>query len=219
METNRIVIFDIDGTILLGQSQLLLIKYLHKKKVISKVYFLRLYLWFFLYKVGFVNDPVKVFKYAIVFLKNKKITWADKILQDFVRECLSHHFLDDMLELLEYHKSNGDRIILLSNAMDILVENIGKHLHISENIGTKLEVDKGIFTGNLKSGITYGAAKLVRIKEYIKNSELIRGAVFYTDHHSDIPLLQEVKYPIVVNPTKYLLYEAKKRGWKIIINK
>jgi len=216
----KLIIFDIDGTLLPEQSQFLLLKYLRNKQVIGIVYFARLYFWFALYKVGIAKDPTRVFQYAISFLEGKSKKEAILVMEDFVKNEMDTHFFQEMLVLLESHKARMERVILLSNAMDVLVAAIAKHLGVIEYIGTELEIGEDtLFTGGLVSGITYGEAKIEKLKSYLGNEEsarIIKGASCYTDHHSDIPLLDIVDKPIVVNPTPRLESVAKERQWQIM---
>jgi phosphoserine phosphatase len=38
-------------------------------------------------------------------------------------------------------------------------------------------------------------------------------AVFYSDSHADLPLLEAVKQPVVLNPNQPLAELAEQRGW------
>jgi len=71
MENKELVIFDLDGVIVKGQSQKYFLDFLFKKGKIPLYFYLRVYLWFFLYRIGLVKNPKSVMKYAYSFLKGK----------------------------------------------------------------------------------------------------------------------------------------------------
>ena len=217
-KNRQLVIFDIDGTLLSEQSQLLLLQYLRHKKIINIMYFVKLYFWFFLYKLNIVDNPIKIFNYAVMFLSGRSKAWARAIINDFVAYEFNQHLFKDVVDLLQSHQYMGDRVILLSNAMDILVQSIANSMGVKEYIGTELELTKdGLFTGKLADGATYGSKKISRLNEFLKEDKsMIKYATFYTDHHSDISLLSMVANPIVINPTPKLRALAVKRGWQVI---
>ena len=70
----KIVLFDLDNVLLKGQSQKLFVKYLFMKRKVSFFLKLRIYLWFFLYKIGLSQDIEAFRKYAFnkIFLGWKK---------------------------------------------------------------------------------------------------------------------------------------------------
>ena len=48
------------------------------------------------------------------------------------------------------------------------------------------------------------------------NNRSLDDAIFYSDSHNDLPLLQAVTKAVAVDPDDVLLKEAKQQGWEII---
>jgi len=216
---NGIVILDVDDTLIKGQSQQLFIEYLLRKGLISYLSYIRIMAWFILYKLGFVSDPKKIAEYSFRLFKGKSKENIEKISEDFFQEVLSKKFYPEALKIIKEHKNNGRRIILLSNAIEIIIKKISDRLDIPDYVCTKLEMTGEIYTGKISGEITYGQNKVRKIKNYLseKNIQLEQAESWgYGDHSSDIFVLELVKYPFAVNPDKKLKKTANKRNWRIL---
>ncbi|OGD67940.1 hypothetical protein A3I18_01580 [Candidatus Campbellbacteria bacterium RIFCSPLOWO2_02_FULL_35_11] len=216
---NGIVIFDVDDTLIRGQSQQLFIKYLLKRGLISYFVYIKIITWFILYKLGFVSDPKKIAEYSFKLFKGKSKEEIEKLSKDFFQKILSKEFYEETLDIIKEHKNKGHKIILLSNAIEIIVGKISEHLNIPDYICTKLEVVNEIYTGKISGEITYGQNKVEKIKNYLSenNIKLEEAESWgYGDHSSDIFVLELVKYPFAVNPDKKLRKVALERNWKIL---
>lgn len=218
---DEVVIFDIDGTILKGQSQKHFIDYLFKLKIISLFFYIKILIWFFLYKLNLIKDPKKIAEYSFKkILENKKEGYVNDVTKKFFTEKLIHFFYKDALNLINLHKKEGQRIVLVSNTIDIIVKEVAEYLGVSEYLCTNLEKNKNIYTGKIKGEINYGENKAKNIKKYFEKNKLFFSKSWgYGDHFSDIYMLKLVKYPFVINPNKKLRKEAGIKKWNILIFK
>jgi len=218
MSDIKIVILDIDGTLLKEQSQLLLIQYLRKNNIIPFFYYIRILFWFILYKLGIAKDPKVVFEFAIKFLQGREVEEVIGIMRDFIGNVLCARFESKIVSLVKGHIERGDRVIIVSNIIQPLTQVIAEYMGISEHIGTDLEINSGVYTGKIINNITYGKEKLKKLLQYLTLpvGSTLPNSVAYADHYSDIYLLKTVTTPIVVNPKKKLLSYAHKNRWKII---
>lgn len=81
----NIAVFDLDGTIIRGQSQFLFLKFLIKKKVISSFSVIPLFVWFLFYKLKLVSKPDKAFDYALKIFKKNNYNDLSNLAADFVK--------------------------------------------------------------------------------------------------------------------------------------
>ena len=89
-------------------------------------------------------------------------------------------------------------------------------LRIDHVVATHLEVEVGRFTGRIHQPMSYGAGKVVLAEKLAAEQGFDLGeATFYSDSITDLPLLERVKTPIVVNPDRRLRRIALRRGWEI----
>ena len=131
----------------------------------------------------------------------------------------------DLLEKVKDHQAKGDEIILLSGALKpflkAFIKKLGLDVHI---IGTDLMYyPNKICTGEI-GPIVNGDEKVKKVKEWIFHNKK-KGYLpqadqqmiwAYADSESDIPLLEFVHYPVVVNPKADLKTVAFQRKWPIL---
>lgn len=118
---------------------------------------------------------------------------------------------------LAYHKTEGHQIVIASAAVDLLVEPIARNLEVSNQVSTLLDwTPEGRLKDTFKSPNCYGQAKLERVKSLL-NDIAPEGChtYFYSDSKADLPVLEYVDVPIVVDPSKKFEVIAKSRGFEI----
>lgn len=211
----KIVIFDIDGTLIEGQSQRYFIDHLLKKKFISLFNFLKLNLWFIFYKLGIINNPKSALEFALKSTKEKNVQNLEKIADNFFNEILVKKFYKNVLNILN-EKKKDSKIFLMSNSFDFLVEKISKYVNADGFFCTKLERKDGFITGKIINTM-YGNQKVEKLNNFCtENNYNLKDISFYSDHYSDIPVMSIVGEAIAVNPDERLAIYAKGKKWNII---
>jgi len=211
----ELIIFDIDGTIVKGQSQRLFLKYLMSAGMITRIFYIKLMTWFVLYKIGLATNPNKPMEYAFSFLKGKSVGEIASLAHDFFEKKLKSYIYPEALNIIAEHRQAGRTIILVSNAADIIVKEIARHLGVSEYLCTILETDSGLYTGKVY-GSMYGGQKADAITEFSsKRGFELKNAWAYGDHISDSRLLSIVGHPVAVNPSPKLELMARGKDWRI----
>jgi len=217
MENKELVIFDLDGVIIKGQSQKYFLDFLFKEGKVSLYFYLRIYLWFFLHKIGLVKNPKSVMKYAYRFLKGRKKEEVEKIIDLFFEKKLRNFLQGGIIDIIKKHQEKKRELIVVSNAIDIIVKKVINYLNIKYFIATKLEVIDDEYTGRIVGDIVYGCNKVKYIKKFVIKQKIKPSKIWvYTDSSSDIGLLLFADNKIVVNPDFPLLMMARKNKWKIL---
>lgn len=213
----ELVIFDIDKTLIEGQSQRLLINYLYKQNYIGVFFYAKIILWFALYKIGLFKNPRKIMDYSYTFAKGKSVNYIHELLEDFYESVLKECFYQEAVSILEKHSQEKRQILIISNVVSPLARIISDRLSINNYIATKLEKRGNKYTGNIKGEIIYGEEKMKKAKQFMKDQGFSPSNTWaYADHHSDISLLKNTSKPHAVNPTKRLFKEAKRNDWQIL---
>lgn len=214
---NELVIFDLDNTLIKKQSQALLLFYALEKRLISPFFYFTVMIWFIFYKLNLVKNPRKIMEYSFTFLKEKDVVDFKQIIDDFFKEKLKFVIFVDVLKIVNTHKAKGRKILIVSNTIECIPKKIAEFLNINYYIGTRLEIKNNKFTGKIDGDIIYGRNKISAIKKFvIKNNFSLKGSWGYSDHHSDIPFLELVNFPVVVNPSRKLLEKAQKQKWPVL---
>jgi putative phosphoserine phosphatase/1-acylglycerol-3-phosphate O-acyltransferase len=118
--------------------------------------------------------------------------------------------------LVEAHRSKGHTLGIVSSALTYQVEPFARALEIPHVMCTRLEVEDGVFTGEVVKPTCWQEGKLhyARILAEREGFDLAES-YFYTDSADDLPLLEGVGKPRALNPGSRLAGIARNRGWPI----
>ena len=120
----------------------------------------------------------------------------------------------DALQQLRDHKAAGHRIVLLSGALDFLLEPM-KDL-ADDVLCSTLAQENGAYTGELTGAPVAGDARARMLASFARRRSLdLSRSYAYADSISDLPMLEAVGNPVAVNPDRRLGTAAKARGWKV----
>jgi HAD superfamily hydrolase (TIGR01490 family) len=120
-------------------------------------------------------------------------------------------------ELVERCRAQGQEVILVSGALDFLMERLAKHVGATGTIANRLEVKDGYVTGKLLRPIVAGPEKARLVREWAKaRGEDLADCFAYSDSYSDVPMLSVVGHPCAVNPDLRLAKLARTYSWPVI---
>ena len=122
----------------------------------------------------------------------------------------------EAVDLATSHASQGERVFLVSAALQEVVESIADGLGLDGAVGSRAEVQDGVYTGRLERRM-YGPAKAAALRELAGLEGLDLGSsTAYSDSHTDLPFLEAVGSPVAVNPDRALRRIARERGWSVL---
>ncbi|MGE5392648.1 MAG: HAD family hydrolase [Candidatus Saccharibacteria bacterium] len=212
---NGYAVFDVDGTLIEGQSQKELLSYLYGKRYIKLSTYLVIAAWFLMYKMGLLSDPRKVANYAFAFLKGRSVEEFSRLVDNFFDERLKTLIYPEAADIIREHQLKGRTVILLSNAIMPLVQSLAKHLGVKDCIATGLETSGGKFTGRIAGDVVFGENKTTLLRAFITAHALDAGDSWgYGDHVSDAGYLSVVKHAFAANPTQGLRNIAAQNKWE-----
>src|SRR6478735_12470947 len=121
-----------------------------------------------------------------------------------------------MLDEVYAHQDAGRATFIVSAAGNGVVEPLADVLGMDGGIGTRYEVDgDGAFTGRFDGPFVYGAGKVVAMETFAAGHDIdLAQSYAYSDSLSDLPMLEAVGHPVVVNPDPALAAFAKREGWQ-----
>lgn len=215
----EIVFFDLDGTLIEGQSQLAFLSFIRKKKLLKTSAFLKILVGFLFYKLGIVPNPKGPLEYffSLTPLTASSYSQMDKLADDFVKHILSECVYQEGKEIIQKHKKEGRLVVLISGTVDTITSRIAHLLGIDEVISTELERGSKHYLAKIIGNVVFGEEKVARIKKYCeeKGGDL-STAWAYGNHQSDLPMLKVVGYPTAINPDWILKRYAQKHNWPIL---
>ncbi|GAC1687769.1 MAG: HAD-IB family hydrolase [Candidatus Dormibacteraceae bacterium] len=113
------------------------------------------------------------------------------------------------------HKRAGHRVLLLTGALDVVVEPLAELLDVEVDCAHLLVKD-GRLTGDLQAPPPAGEARGTLLEEYAARNGIVLPESFaYADSLSDLGMLELVGTPVAVNPDARLSQVAGQRGWRI----
>ncbi|HUF33980.1 MAG TPA: HAD-IB family hydrolase [Acidimicrobiales bacterium] len=113
------------------------------------------------------------------------------------------------------HRALGHRTVLITGALDIVVERNLAPL-FDDIVCARMGVVDGRYTGELTSAPPTGEARAQAMADYAEAEGLeLEQSVAYADSASDLPMLEAVGFPVAVNPETRLSAIARKRGWLV----
>ena len=214
----NLAIFDLDNTILNGDSDYSWINFLIEKGFVDKDEYERKNKYFYdQYYQGKLNYDEWA-EFALTTIKGKKPEEIEDVLSKFLREIIEPMINIYALKLLHDHTHNNDIMLLASATNSVIVEPIAKRLGFKNIVSTEVEIIDEIYTGKVLGIPALSKGKLIKVKEWmLQNSiESFDNTSFYSDSINDLPLLAAVSKPVAVNPDDMLREECRKRSWEII---
>jgi HAD superfamily hydrolase (TIGR01490 family) len=136
---------------------------------------------------------------------------------DWFRRYVEQHVCDLGRRAVEHHRERGDLLAIVTGASPYAARPLARRLGIEHVVASELEVGpEGLFTGRFVDPLCLGDGKIVRARRLAEAEGFeLSEATFYTDSFTDLPLLEVVAEPVIINPDPRLERLAKKRGWRI----
>ena len=120
-------------------------------------------------------------------------------------------------DLVQRCRADGQEVVLVSGALDFLMERLRKHVGATGFIANRLEFKDGYATGRLLRPVVAGPEKARLIREWAREQGADLADCFaYSDSYSDVPMLSVVGHPCAVNPDLRLSKLARTYSWPVI---
>jgi HAD superfamily hydrolase (TIGR01490 family) len=177
---------------------------------------LKLCLWFLLYKFNLVKDTIKIRKKAFSLMAGWDETETKKLFREFFEQEIKRRIFHQSIKLVKKYISQGYEVILTSASLFEIVNELKAYIDVKFAIATTLEIVNGKYTGKILGRVPYGYDKVKEVKNLLdKTGFSLEGSYAYADHRSDLPLLELVENPVVINPDRKLRKIAKERSWNV----
>lgn len=143
--------------------------------------------------------------------------WDVEQVNAIVEETL-HDIVDPLVykeatQLIAEHKEQGHDIVVLSASGEEVVAPIAKLLGATHSAGTRMVVTDGRYTGEVEFYCSAGNKAAAARDLAERYGYDLRDCHAYSDSVTDLPLLEAVGHPTVVNPDRGLRRHAAQRGW------
>jgi HAD superfamily hydrolase (TIGR01490 family) len=212
----RLALFDLDHTLLNGDSDQLWCDFLIDKGLLDKAIFsAKNEAMARDYKSGAVNVQAFCEFYIGTLTLHSPAGW-EPLRQEFLSDWVAPKLCTGGKAQIKAHQAKGDRVVMTTATNRFITELTAKHLGVQDLIATEAEVHKGLFTGKTSGVLNMREGKVTRLKMWCHEQQLDWAQLEtwgYSDSINDLPLLEAVTHATVTQGDVKLRVEAAKRGW------
>jgi len=213
----RLAIFDLDNTLIAGDSDYLWGEFLVQNQLIDAEEYQKMNQRFY---QQYKNGTLDIFEYQAFSLKplsEHSMAQLQAWHSEFMKQMIMPIMLPKAQAVIEQHRKQGDQLLIITATNSFITRPIGLKLGIDQLIGTEPEIQDGRYTGRVKGIPSFQQGKITRLEDWLADKTLtLEESFFYSDSHNDLPLLEKVTYPIVVDGDETLSKIAHERGWQHI---
>ena len=213
----RLAIFDIDNTLIAGDSDLLWGEFLCERNYVdSNVYKAEHEKYYKDYLSGKL-DINNFLSFQLKVLGENDLNLLKKWRKDFFEEKIRPVILPKAHQLIDKHRNQNHDLLIITATNRFIVEPIATEFRIENLIACEPELNNEQFTGEFTGIPSYAEGKVERFNDWLKTiGRRLEESWFYSDSHNDIPLMKKVNHPVAVDPDESLKNEAIKMDWAII---
>ncbi len=216
----NLALFDLDNTLLSGDSDFEWAQFLVEQGVLDRELFETKNLMFYeQYKAGNLNI-LEFLDFQLQPLSRHARKVLDVWHEDFMRIKVRPMMGAAAKELVARHRGAGDVCVVITATNSFVTTPIAREFGVEHLIGTDPELINGEFTGRVSGIPSFREGKITRLESWMAdrgwNWSSFEETTFYSDSLNDLPLLSKVKNPIAVDPDPTLRKHAEEQGWKII---
>jgi HAD superfamily hydrolase (TIGR01490 family) len=136
---------------------------------------------------------------------------------EFMDQYIKPMLLPKAMALVETHRKRGDCLMVVTATIDFITSPIVELFGIEHLIAPIPEIRNGRYTGEIVGIPSFREGKVVRINAWLsEHGQTLEGSYCYSDSRNDLPMLELVENPHVVDPDPELLRIAKERAWPVL---
>ena len=218
----NLALFDLDNTLLSGDSDFEWAQFLISKGVVdSELQEVRNNKFYEQYKAGTL-DIYEFLNFQLAPLTRHSRAELDA----WHREYMTRHILPIMnteaIDVVKQHLDNGDLCAIVTATNSFVTGPIARAFGIPHLIATipAVNLETGAFSGAPRGTPSFREGKIERVEAWLESLGLcwasFDDSFFYSDSHNDLPLMQKVKTPVAVDPDDTLRAHAGASGWMVI---
>ncbi|MCX4192662.1 HAD family hydrolase [Methylophaga sp. OBS1] len=212
-----LAIFDLDNTLLGGDSDFLWGRYLCENGIVDEAAYRRANEHYY---QQYLEGSLDIYEFLeFVF---KPLASHDMQTLEGWREAYLEQKIKPILQpaaeaLVDKHRKQGDTLLIITATNSFLTTPIAQMMGIDNLIATDPEIVNGRFSGRVAGQPSFQHGKVERLRQWLQSrEEELNDSIFYSDSHNDLPLLELVDTPVAVDPDPKLQAVAQQRGWQIL---
>lgn len=213
----RLAIFDLDNTLIAGDSDHTWGEFLVQKNLVDAQTYAEANDRFYQQYKAATLDINEYLSFSLAPLTRYSLDDLAVLHAEFMRDFIEPMMLPKAKALLQKHRDQGDYLLIITATNSFVTHPIAKHLGVNDILASDAEIKDGRYTGKGIGTPCFQGGKVIRLQEWLKERNYnLDDAYFYSDSINDLPLLEQVPNPVVVDADERLEKVAQERGWKRI---
>lgn len=210
-----IAFFDLDVTLTDADTDVLWAKWQMRRSPIAWFKYLALMRLYRKYKAGSLTEE-ELIRFQRVRIGRKSPFAFKAMCHRFFEEVGRNHVYPEAKLLIEAHKNNGSRVVLITAQHDMVAAPFAHFLRVDDLVASRIETSGDRFFGPVRPYCFMEGKKRWAV-EYAKSLNVsLSGCAFYSDSRNDLPMLESVGFPVATNPDPVLEAVARERKWQIL---
>jgi HAD superfamily hydrolase (TIGR01490 family) len=210
--------FDVDKTVIAKSSALAFGRPFYRDGLISRRDVVKSAYAQLMFRLGGTDEQTmaRTRDYMAALCKGWKVEQVQQIVAETLQELINPYVYAEAATLIAEHQAAGRDVVLVSASGDEMVRPIGELLGVPDVIATRMGIVDGRYSGEVEF-YAAGPAKAVGVRELAEARGYDLAECYaYSDSSSDLPLLEAVGHPSVVNPDRALRRVAVERSWPVL---
>ncbi len=215
----KLTLFDLDHTLLSGDSDVLWCEFLIARGVLDGVEFgARNAEMERRYKAGTV-DAKEFADFYVGTLAGRTAEQWEPLRQEFLATHIVPRVPQSAIDLVNRHLDAEDLVVMTTATNRFITELTALYFSIEHLLATEVQSTAGVFTGRTEGTLNMREGKVQRLVEWMAArghcaQEFVSTA--YSDSINDLPLLEWARHPVVVDPDTRLASVAAQRHWPVL---
>jgi HAD superfamily hydrolase (TIGR01490 family) len=208
--------FDLDGTLIAVNSGRLWLSHERSHRRLSVQDAAKGLAYLAAYKLGVV-DVRMALELAAASLRDRLEHEFDEGVREWYARVVSPLRAPLAAHAIERHRAAGHRLVLITTSTSYQAAVAASDFGLDDHVGTRFAVEAGRFTGALVHPVPFGRGKVTLAEEYAEREGIsLEHSYFYSDSITDLPMLERVGHPRIVNPDPRLAWVARARSIPVL---
>ncbi|SDK31875.1 HAD-superfamily subfamily IB hydrolase, TIGR01490 [Actinopolyspora mzabensis] len=211
--------FDLDRTIIARSSTLAFSKPFFREGLINRRAVLKsTYAQFMFMLAGADSDQMERMRQHLTSLcAGWDVEQVDAIVDETLHDIVDPLVYREATQLISEHRAEDDDVVVLSASGEEVVAPVARLLGVTNWASSRMRIEDGRYTGELEFYCTGAEKARAAVEIAEREGYRLSECHAYSDSLTDLPLLELVGHPTVVNPDRGLRKEAAQRGWPALV--
>lgn len=212
----ELALFDLDNTLLAGDSDYLWGRFLVDKGLVDGDDYERQNQAFYEdYKAGCLD--IRAFaRFSLGRMGQFAPEQLDSLRAEYLQQCIAPIIAPGTPSLLAKHREAGHQLLIITATNSYITAPIAELLGIEHLLGTDGQRVDGRFNGEIDGIPCFQSGKIDKLEAWLKDRPAVTRSWFYSDSINDAPLLEWADHAHAVDPCPRLAELARQRGWPIL---